>query len=182
MKQFIDFIPLIVFFVLYKLEDIYWATGGLIVATALQVAFNLVKYRKVEKTLLITFLMVLGFGTLTLTLQDDAFIKWKVTVVYGLFTIVLLASQYIWRKPLIKQMLGKELQLPDVIWDRVNLSWAAFFAGCGALNVYVAFSLPQETWVNFKVFGLMGLTLLFTIGTIFAIYKHIPQQSQEENS
>ncbi|AGB82693.1 Probable intracellular septation protein A [Serratia rubidaea] len=179
MKQFLDFLPLIVFFAFYKLYDIYVASGALIVATALALVFTWVKYRKVEKMTLITFLMVAVFGTLTLVFHSDLFIKWKVTVIYALFAIALLVSQLVLKKPLIQRMLGKELTLPDRIWSNLNLAWALFFLACGLANIYVAFWLPQSVWVNFKVFGLTALTLVFTLLSGVYIYKHMPEEQKK---
>ncbi|MCP1065821.1 septation protein A [Serratia symbiotica] len=178
MKQFPDFLPLIIFFVFYKLYDIYLASGALIVATVLVLFFTWVKYRKVDKMALITFLMVLVFGTLTLVFHNDLFIKWKVTVIYGLFALVLLISQFVHKKPLVQRMLGKELALPDKVWSNLNLAWAVFFLVCGLANIYVAFWLPQSTWVNFKVFGLTALTLVFTLISGIYIYRHMPEETK----
>ena len=179
MKQFFEFIPLIIFFVIYKMVDIYAATAALMISMGLMLAYNYFKNRKVEKMQLITFVMVLVFGGLTLVLHDDTFIKWKVTVVYALFSIALLVSQFYVKKPIIKQMLGKELTLPEKIWNNLNTAWALFFAVLGALNIYVAFNLPQEVWVNFKVFGLLGATLVFTILSGVYLYKYIPKETKE---
>jgi intracellular septation protein len=120
MKQLLDFLPLVVFFVCYKLYDIYVASGALIAATAVALIVTWLKYRKVEKMTLITFVMVAIFGTLTLVFHNDLFIKWKVTVIYALFSIALLVSQIVLKKPLIQRMLGKEISLPDVVWSRLN--------------------------------------------------------------
>lgn len=179
MKQFLDFLPLIIFFVFYKLYDIYLASGALIAATALVLVFTWVKYRKVEKMALITFLMVLVFGTLTLVFHNDLFIKWKVTVIYGLFALVLLISQLVHKKPLVQRMLGKELTLPDKVWSNLNLAWAVFFLVCGLANIYVAFWLPQSTWVNFKVFGLTALTLVFTLISGIYIYRYMSEETKK---
>ncbi|AIM22124.1 putative intracellular septation protein A [Serratia marcescens] len=179
MKQFLDFLPLIVFFAFYKLYDIYVASGALIVATALALVFTWVKYRKVEKMTLITFLMVLVFGTLTLVFHNDLFIKWKVTVIYALFALALLISQWVLKKPLVQRMLGKELTLPDKVWSNLNLAWALFFLACGLANIYVAFWLPQSVWVNFKVFGLTVLTLVFTLLSGIYIYRHMPAEQKK---
>ncbi|MBM7454803.1 intracellular septation protein [Oceanisphaera litoralis] len=178
MKQFAEFIPLIIFFAVYKTVDIYAATGALMAATCIQMLLVWLKHKKLEKMHLVTLVLVLFFGGLTMFFQDDAFIKWKVTAVNGLFAIGLLVSRYGFRKNLLKQMLGKEMTVPDPIWDKANLAWVGFFSFCGALNVYVAFNLPQEVWVNFKVFGLLGLTLLFTFAT--AIYLYRRQQVLEK--
>ena len=182
MKQFFEFIPLIIFFVVFKMVDIYAATGSLMISMGLMLAFNYYKNGKVEKMHVITFVMVLLFGTLTLVLHNDAFIKWKVTAVYLLFSLALLISQLFFNKPIIKQMLGKEISLPDNIWNNLNMAWALFFAVLGAVNVYVAFSLSQEVWVNFKVFGLLAATLAFTVLSGVYIYKYLPVAAEKELS
>ncbi|WP_445399751.1 septation protein A [Zobellella sp. An-6] len=180
MKQFAEFIPLIIFFVVYKTVDIYAATGALMAATCVQMLVQWIRHKRLEKMHLITLVLVLFFGGLTMFFQDDAFIKWKVTAVNGLFALGLLVSRYGFGKNPLKQMLGKELTLPDAIWDRANLAWVGFFLFCGLLNIYVAFNLSQELWVNFKVFGLLGLTLLFTIATVFYLYRHQPTQEKNK--
>lgn len=179
MKQFLDFLPLIVFFAFYKLYDIYAGTAALIVATALVLIYSWFRYRKVEKMALITFILVAVFGGLTLFFHNDEFIKWKVTVIYGLFAGALLISQWVMGKPLIQQMLGKELHLPEKVWSRLNIAWALFFIVCGLANIYIAFWLPFDVWVNFKVFGLTILTLLFTVLSGVYIYRHMPAQDEK---
>jgi len=180
MKQFFEFIPLIIFFIVYKMVDIYAATGSLIVTTGLLLAYNFFKYKKVEKMHVITFVMVLVFGSLTLILHDDVFIKWKVTVIYILFTIALTVSQVFFKKPIIKQMLGKEIDLPDNVWNTLNSAWAIFFLVLGLLNIYVAFYMAQEVWVNFKVFGLLAATLIFTVLSGVYIYKYLPKEESDK--
>ncbi|NOJ10229.1 septation protein A [Vibrio splendidus] len=174
MKQILDFIPLIIFFALYKMYDIYTATGALIVASAVQIVLTYVIYKKVEKMQIITFLMVAVFGGMTIFLHDDNFIKWKVTIVYALFAIGLTVS-HIMGKSAIKGMLGKEITLPEAVWSKINWAWTLFFTLCAVLNVYVAFSLPLDVWVNFKVFGLLIATFAFTLLTGVYIYKHLPK-------
>ena len=179
MKQFIEFIPLVIFFIVYKTVDIYAATGALMAAMTLTTAYSYFKNGKLEKMQIITLAMILVFGTFTLVLHDDVFIKWKVTVVYALFSIALLVTQFVFKKPAIKQMLGKELTLPEHVWANLNVAWALFFALLGAVNIYVAFYLPLEVWVNFKVFGLMGVTLVFTILSGIYLYKYIPKDEKK---
>ncbi|WP_049853964.1 septation protein A [Dickeya fangzhongdai] len=179
MKQLIDFIPLIVFFVCYKLYDIYVASGALIAATAATLLLSWFIYRKIEKMMLLTFLMVAVFGTLTLVFHNDQFIKWKVTIIYTLFAIALLFSQFVMKKTLIQRMLGKELALPEMVWAKLNISWAVFFLLCGLANIYIAFWLPQSVWVDFKVFGLTGLTLVFTLLCGVYIYRHLPAEPEK---
>ncbi|TWU69164.1 septation protein A [Shewanella algae] len=179
MKQLLDFLPLVIFFAVYKFYDIYVASGALIAATALQLVVTYLLYRNLEKMHLITFAMVAVFGTLTLVFHDDAFIKWKVTIVYALFALGLGVSQLL-NKPVLKGMLGQELKVADKIWARVTWYWVSFFIICGLINIYVAFSLSQETWVNFKVFGLTAVTLLNTIATVVYLFKHIPEEQRKE--
>ncbi|CZF86578.1 MULTISPECIES: septation protein A [Grimontia] len=179
MKQLLDFIPLIIFFALYKMYDIYTATGALIVATIIQVAVTWVLYKKVEKMQIVTAVLVAVFGGMTLFFQDDNFIKWKVTIVYALFAIGLMVSQVL-GKPLIKGMLGKEITLPDNVWRNINSAWVGFFAALAVLNVYVAYQMPLDVWVNFKVFGLLALTLAFTMVSGVYIYKHMPKETDSE--
>lgn len=180
MKQLIDFIPLLVFFLVYKLKDIYWATGSLIIATAVQILLTWFIWRKVEKMHVITFIMVLFFGSLTMFFHDDTFIKWKVTVVYGLFALALLLSDWVFNKPLIRSMFGGNLTLPDKQWRRLGYAWATFFAVCALLNLYIAFHFEQAVWVNFKVFGLFGLTILFAIGSGVYLWKYLPEEFKKQ--
>jgi len=179
MKQLLDFLPLVIFFAVYKFYDIYVASGALIAATALQLVVTYLLYRKLEKMHLITFAMVAVFGTLTLVFHDDTFIKWKVTIVYALFALGLGVSQLL-NKPVLKGMLGQELKVADKIWAQVTWYWVSFFIVCGLINIYGAFSLSQETWVNFKVFGLTAVTLLNTIATVVYLFKHIPEEQRKE--
>ncbi|NKF50289.1 septation protein A [Shewanella sp. WXL01] len=179
MKQLLDFLPLIIFFAVYKFVDIYAATGALIVATAIQIAVSYALYKKVEKMHLITFAMVTFFGALTLFFKDDAFIKWKVTIVYAMFAGGLAVS-HLMGKSVLKSMLGQEMTVPDAVWAKVTWYWVSFFVVCGLVNIYVAFSLPLETWVNFKVFGLTALTLINTVGTVIYLFKHMPKESIEQ--
>ncbi len=177
MKQIIDFIPLIIFFVLFKLFDIYVATGALIAATAIQVIVTYALYKKVEKMQLITFAVVVIFGGMTIFFHDDNFIKWKVTIIYAVFSIGL-ATSHLMGKSAIKHMLGKEITLPDKVWAHINWAWVCFFALCAVINLYVAFRLPLDVWVNFKVFGLLIATLLFTVLTGVYIYKYLPKEEK----
>lgn len=177
MKQLIDFIPLVVFFVAYKMQGIYIATGALIATTALQTIITYLLVKKVAKMQLITFAMVAIFGGMTLFFHDDNFIKWKVTIVYTLLAIGLAVSHALGRSA-IKDMLTSQLSLPDAIWSKINIAWIAFFLVCAGLNIAIAFSLPLDIWVKFKLFGLLIITLLFTLITGFYIYQHVRQAEQ----
>ena len=180
MKQLLDFIPLIIFFTVYKLHDIYAATGALMATTLLQMIVVWFMYKKLERSHWITLVLVLGFGAMTLFFHNEAFIKWKVTVLYAAFGSALWISQFLFRKPLIKKMLGKEMSLPDAVWNRINFSWGLFFWMVGALNVYIAFYLPTEIWVDFKVFGVLGLMLVSTLLTGIYIYRYLPTNNQQD--
>ncbi len=180
MKQFLDFLPLIVFFVFYKFYDIFVASGALIAATALALIYSWYKFRKVEKTMLVTFVLVAIFGSLTIYFHNAEFIKWKVTIIYALFALALLIGQLVMKKSLIQSMLGKEITLPAVVWSRLNMAWVLFFIACGLLNIYVAFWLPESVWINFKVFGLTVLTLVFTLLSGVYMYRHMPQENEHE--
>jgi intracellular septation protein len=181
MKQLLDFLPLVIFFAVYKFADIYTATGVLIATTAVQLMVTYLLYKQVEKMHLITFAMVTVFGSLTLFFHDDAFIKWKVTIVYGLFAVGLGVSQLM-GKSALKSMLGKEMIVQDKIWAQVTWYWVSFFIICGIVNIYVAFSLPLETWVNFKVFGLTALTLINTVVTVVYLFKHMENPPEDQKN
>ena len=178
MRQLLDFIPLIVFFIVYKKVDIFYASGALMITTALSMLAIYLIYKKIEKSSLITLVIVIIFGGLTLIFHSDLFIKWKVTVIYAIFSLALLVSQFFTQKPLIQRMLGKEIHLANEVWNKLNLSWAIFFAICALVNIYVAFWLPQDVWVNFKVFGLTVVTLIFTIFSMVYICKHLAKEQK----
>ncbi len=179
MKQLLDFLPLIIFFTVYKFFDIYVASGALIAATSVQLIVTYLLYKKIEKMLLVTFVMVTVFGTLTLVLHDDNFIKWKVTFIYILFAGILGASQLM-NKSVIKSMLGREIQAPDFVWKKLTWYWAVFFVVCAMLNVYIAFNMSLDAWVNFKVFGLSALSIVNIIGTVAYLYRYFPEEEKKD--
>jgi intracellular septation protein len=163
MQLFLDLLPVIAFYVAYKLAGIYVATGVLIVGVLLQTLVSWVRHRKVSPMLLTSAVLVLVFGGLTLLVHDAVFIKWKPTIVDWLFAAAFLVSQF-WRGPtLVQRLMAAQVSLEAALWSRLNLMWVAFFVVSGALNVYVAFHYSESTWVNFKLFGLFGLTLAFVL-------------------
>ncbi len=178
-KTVIEYLPLVAFFAIYKLVDIYWATASLIATSALQIGYHYVVDKHVQKRHIIFFVVALVMGTLTIAFRDDTFIKWKVTVVNLLLALGIIISHVFFKKNPMEAMLGKELVLPKAIWNRLAWSWAGFFTFCAALNIYVAYNFDQETWVNFKVFGLLGLTLVFTVVTMAMVFPHMPKESDE---
>lgn len=163
MKLLYDFFPILLFFVAYKLYGIYVATATAIIATVLQVALFWLRHRRVEKMHVITLAIIVLFGGATLLLRDPVFIKWKPTVAYWLFAAVFLGSQFIGAKSLAERMMGHAIQTTRSVWRRLNLAWVVFFIVMGVVNLYVAYHYSEETWVNFKLFGLMGLTFVFVL-------------------
>lgn len=180
MKLLFDFFPIILFFAAYKLYGIYAATVVAIVATVLQVGFSWLKHRKIENMHLITLVLIVVMGGATLYLQDERFIKWKPTVVNWLFGIAFLGSQVIGKQTIIERMMKSNISLPRLIWRRLNMSWAIFFILLGFINLYVMYTVDTATWVNFKLFGMLGLTLLFVVLQAIYLSKHIPQKEVEE--
>ena len=172
MKFLFDFFPVILFFVAFKVADIYVATGVAIVATFAQVGWLKVRKRKIEPMLWASLAIIAVFGGATLVLQDETFIKWKPTVLYWLFGAVLAGAAAFGRN-LIRAMLSEQVQLPGPIWARLNWSWIGFFAFMGALNLYVAYNYSTDLWVNFKLFGGMGLMLLFVVLQAAFLARHV---------
>jgi intracellular septation protein len=179
MKFLFDIFPVLLFFAAFKFWGIYTATGVAIAATIAQVAWSWVRHRKVDNMLWVSLAIIVVFGGATLWLRDETFIKWKPTVLYWLFAAILLGSALLFRKNLIRAMMEKQLTLPDLVWNRLNLSWVLFFAVMGAANLYVAFHFPTEFWVNFKLFGGIGLMVVFVIAQGLMLSRYIePEEKQ----
>jgi intracellular septation protein len=176
MQLLFDIFPVIVFFVVYKLADIYVATGAIIVAVIVQISAQWLLKRKISSMALTSSLLVLVFGGLTLLIRDKAFIQWKVTVVNWLFAAAFLGSLFVGeRRPLIERMMGEAFPAERSVWVRLNLAWIAFFIFVGALNLYVAYNFSEATWVNFKLFGVIGLTVVFLVAQGFWLYSKVPE-------
>jgi intracellular septation protein len=185
-KQFIDFIPLILFFIVYKISpqavDILGHTfmvGGIFSATAMLIASSIVVYGilyirqgTLEKSQWLTLIACLVFGSLTLAFHSETFLKWKAPVVNWLFALIFAGSHFIGDRLLIQRIMGHALTLPQPIWVKLNIAWIVFFLFCGAANLYVAFTY-QDFWVDFKVFGSLGMTLIFLIGQGIFLARHI---------
>ena len=198
MKLFFDFLPLVLFFIAYKfgggtylwdgqgydIKGIYVATAVMIVATICQNAYSWFRHGKLEKSHLITLVMVVTLGGATLWLQDPNFIMWKPTVVNWLFAAAFLGAQFFTKQSLLERMMSEHLQLPNFVWSRLNFAWIIFFILSGVANLYVAFNFDEATWVNFKLFGLLGLTILFIIAQSVYLSRHIiePVESKEDNA
>lgn len=180
MKPLLEFFPIILFFVAYKLYDIYVATAVVIVATVIQISAYWLMYRKVETMQWITLGLILVMGGATLYLQDENFIKWKLTIIEWLFGGAFLVSQFIGSKTFIERMMGANLELPAKIWKRLNLSWAVFFLTVGSLNLYVMHNFSTDDWVNFKTFGVPGMMLIFIVVQMIFLYKYVPETEAKE--
>ena len=163
MKLALDFFPILLFFIAYKFAGIYVATAVAIGGAILQILYAKLVLKRIDPMLWISFAIVAIFGTLTLVLHNPVFIKWKPTVLYWFMGIGLTLSALVFRRNLIRKLVGAQLVLPDIIWARLNLAWAAFFMLMGLLNLLIAFNFSESIWVNFKLFGGMGLMILFTI-------------------
>jgi len=177
MKLLIDFLPILLFFGAYRLHDIYLATAVLMVATALQMGYIFMTERRLQTMHQITLALVLGFGTLTLVLQDERFIKWKPTVLYAAMSIGLAFALWALKKNFLKLLLGSQLSLPDAVWMRLNQAWIVYCAFMSALNAYVVMNYSTDAWVNFKLWG-----YVFPVGFLVAqgIYVSRHLKSDEE--
>jgi intracellular septation protein len=176
MKKFLfDLFPLFLFFIAYRYTDIYVATGVSITASVLQILWLKFTGRPIEGMHWINLAVIVIFGGATLWLHNDVFIKWKPTVLYWLFGGALLIGRWFFKRNLIRRLLDKQIELPDVIWNRLNTTWALFFAAAGAINLYVAFSgrFTESEWVTFKAFGLMGIMVVFVVAQSIWLGRYI---------
>ena len=173
MKLLIDFFPIILFFAAFKLWGIYVATAVAIVATVAQILWLRRSRGKVEPMQWVSLAVIVLFGGATIALQNETFIKWKPTVLYWLMGGTLAAGQLFFRKNLLKTLMGSQLDLPEPAWRVTNWSWVAFFAVMGVLNLWVAYTFDTDTWVNFKLFGGMGLMIVFVIGQALYLGRYM---------
>lgn len=216
MKFLFDFFPILLFFIAYKMYGIYPATAVAIAASFLQVLLFWLKHKRFENMHLITLGLIAVLGGATLLLQDKTFFMWKPTAVNWLFAVVFLGSQFIGKRPIVERMMGHAIEAPRQVWQRLNLSWVAFFTAMGLANLYVAnrffqaeqalnqaagkaleleqcdtlggqlldlclhAKVMEEDWVDFKLFGMMGLTFLFVIGQAFYLARYMPEQPAEQ--
>lgn len=154
------------------------ATLVAILATVVQVGTLIALGRKVDRMMWVSLALIVVFGGATLALHDELFIKWKPTVLYWLFAAVLGGSQLLFGRNLIRAMLGEQVQMPDFAWRNLNLSWVAFFALMGVANLFVAFNFSTETWVSFKLFGGIGLMLLFVLAQGLFLSRYVEEKGQ----
>jgi intracellular septation protein len=178
MKMLFDVFPVILFFVAFKLFDIYIATAVAIGATFAQIGWLWLRRRKVDNMLWVSLAVITVFGGATLLLKDDTFIKWKPTVLYWLFGGVLAVAALGFRKNLVRSMMEHQVSLPEEIWGRLLVSWIVFFAVMGVLNLYVAYNFSLDAWVNFKMFGGIGLMLAFVLLQAVMLAKHVQDKNE----
>lgn len=177
MKIFFDFLPIIFFFIAYQYAGIYVATAVVIVAAILQLGYVWWRHKRIDNLLLASNALVILLGTITLLFHNDMFIKWKPTVIYWLFAASFLGSEYFLHgRSLVQRMLDSNIQLPQAVWHRLNIAWVAFFTFMGAVNLIVVYQFSTQIWVDFKLFGTLGLTLVFVLLQAVYVFKH----SQDE--
>ena len=173
MKFLFDLFPVILFFIAFKLQGIYVATAAAIAATFVQVGWLWLRGKRIDGMLWASLAIIVVFGGATLLLHDDVFIRWKPTVLYWIFALVLVISERFFGRNLIRAMMRAQLNLPAAAWTKLNWSWAGFFTAIGALNLYVAFHYTRDQWVDFKLFGVSGLMLLFVLAQALFLARHI---------
>ena len=182
MQLLIDFFPIIVFFAAYKYAGIMVATAAIIVAMAAQIAIQWFRQGSVNKMLLISGTLVAVFGGITLSVRDPIFIQWKPTVVNALFAGAFLVSRFFGEKTLTERMMGHAIELDQDMWRQLNLMWVANFAFLGAANLYVVYNFDEATWVNFKLFGMLGLTLAMVVVQAIWIATKTGASEQQEGA
>ena len=188
MKLLFDLFPVLLFFVAYKMYDIFVATGVAIAASVVQLGAFWFMHRRFETMHVVTLCALVVFGGMTIVLRDPVFIKWKTTIVNWIFAAIILYSQVFTKRTVIEALLGSKIHLPEAAWRSMNLNWGVFFTFVGALNIYVAFyfgldldeARREEIWVNFKVFGVLGLTLAFMVYQMFRIARHIQPDNVDD--
>jgi intracellular septation protein len=181
MRFLIDFLPLVLFFGAYKTYDIYTASAVLMAATVVQMSIIYAMERKLALMYKVTLIMVLAFGTLTLVLQDENFIKWKPTVLYAAFSIGLAIAAFGFRKNVVQILLGKQIELPEVVWARLVQIWIGYNAFMAIINAYVVLNYSTDDWVNFKLWGYI-FPLVFIIGQGIYIAPHLKDADEEKGS
>ncbi|HHH36115.1 MAG TPA: septation protein A [Gammaproteobacteria bacterium] len=181
MKALFDLFPILLFFVAYKAYDIYVATAVAIGASFCQVALYWFRHRRVESMHLLTLALIVVFGGATLLLRDEIFIKWKPTILNWLFFLAFLGSHLAGGRLLVQRMMGEAVTLPPETWRRLNLGWALFFLALGGVNLVVAYNFDTDVWVDFKLFGILGLTLAFILVQSLYIARHLKSDPEEEH-
>lgn len=180
MKILLDFLPILLFFVTYKVYGIYPATGVLMAAVAAQMAIIYAIDKKLSTMHKATLVLILLFGALTLFLQDERFIKWKPTVLYAAMALALALAMWVWHKNVLKTLLGSQIALPDAVWHRLSVAWMLYFLFMAALNGYVAAYFSTDAWANFKLWGYV-FPIAFILGQGIYMARHIGDSSDAPN-
>lgn len=188
MKILFDFFPVIIFYIAYtiskrfvgEVEGMVIATALLIAATCAQVAINWWRKRKVEKMHLVVLVLAIVFGGATIYFHEPKYLAWKVTLGNWLFALAFLASHFIGDTPIVKRMMQHAVELPTKIWNRLSYMWILFFAIVGGINQIVFQHVSFDTWVQFKLFGMFGLTLVFVIIQSIYLARHVREKPAEE--
>ena len=180
MKFLFDLLPVILFFVGFKLYGIFAATAIAIATTMAMIIYAKLRHGKIEKMLLVNGAVISVLGGVTLLLHDKTYIMWKPTVLYWLLALVLLVSNLFFKKNFIQQMLGKMMHAPAAIWTKLNLVWVVFLVGLGFLNLYIAFNYTEDAWVNFKLFGVTGMMFVFVILQTVALKKYLIEPTEDK--
>jgi len=177
MKLLIDFFPIILFFAAFKFWGIYTATAVAIAATVVQIGYMRMRHGKVDAMQWLSLGVIVVFGGATLLAHSETFIKWKPTVLYWLMGGALLVGQLILKKNFIKTLMGAQITLPDTIWARLNWGWTGFFTTMGAINLWVAYTFDTDTWVNFNLFGSLGLMVVFIIAQALYLSRYVEEDA-----
>lgn len=195
MQQILEFIPIVLFFVTYQmsgqtvsvgewqytLDGIFSATLVLMLATTLQLLFAKLTTGHIEKRLFWTWLAVVVFGTLTVSLRDQSFIQWKPTIFNWALALVFLASHWVGEKNLLERTLGSQMVLPKPLWTRLSYLWVANFSVVGTLNIWVAKTYSEATWVSYKLYSSIGFTLAMMVVTVIMIAPHLKENEGSES-
>lgn len=181
MAALFELLPIVLFFIAFKLAGIYVATAVIVIASVIQLGIGWWRERKLKPMPLIVTGLAVVLGGITIALHDPAFIKWKFSVVYWLFGTVFIASRFFGNKTLAERALSSQISLPHPIWNRLNLSWALFFLLLGCVNAYVIYHYTTAQWVNFKFYGVLGATLVFVIAQGVYLSRHVELDAKKEN-
>jgi intracellular septation protein len=186
-NMLIDFVPVLLFFAAFKIYGIYVATTVGIVATALQVVLTRWLRHRFDKQQVITLIIFSVFGGMTLYFHDPIFVKWKPSIIFWVFGVVFFFSQFIGAKPLAQRMLegmleGQAHTVPKLIWTRLNIAWSVFFLFLGTLNIYIAYTYSTDTWVNFKVYGIMSILLTFSFIQAMCLTRYLSTEPKSGDS
>ncbi|MFA6409080.1 MAG: septation protein A [Gammaproteobacteria bacterium] len=180
MQLLFDFFPIFLFFIAYKFFGIFNATAVAILASGAQLAWVWHKKRRLEMTYVITFVLILFLGGATLLFHNDMFIKWKPTAIYWALGLLFLGSNYVGERPVLQRLLSDKLTLPDDVWRRLSIGWAMFFLVVGVVNLFVVYNFSTNAWVNFKLFGVLGLTFVFGLLQSMYVAKYLGDELKDK--